>query len=192
MSAPLNLDAALRADPDALRLLRLEARRLLSERAIELYEPYPRQAAFHAFGKTYRERLLLASNQTGKTFCASAEMSYHLTGLYPPWWQGRVFNDPIAAWAIGVSSELTRDSCQRLLFGRAAAPGTGLVPRRLVVDTTASRGVSDGYDTVSVRHVTGANSTIGFKSYQQDRAKLQAETLDVVWLDEEPPYDIYS
>jgi len=195
LSRPPPIDplvAALASDPEALRALRLETKRLLSERTIELYEPYPKQEAFHAHGKTFRERLLLASNQTGKTYCASAEMSYHLTGNYPIWWQGRTFHDPIAAWAIGVSSELTRDSCQRLLFGRASAPGTGLVPKRLIVDTTASRGVSDAYDTVTVRHVSGGNSTIGFKSYQQDRAKLQAETLDVVWMDEEPPYDIYA
>jgi phage terminase large subunit-like protein len=186
------LAAALTADPEALRALRLETKRLLGERAIELYEPYPKQEAFHALGKHTRERLLLAANQCGKTFSASAELSYHLTGLYPVWWQGRTFNDPIAAWAIGVSSELTRDSCQRLLFGRASAPGTGLVPRRLIKDTTASRSCTDAYDTVTIAHASGGNSTIGFKSYQQDRAKLQAETLDVVWMDEEPPYDIYS
>ena len=187
------LEEALRGqDAEALRALRAETKRLLSERAIELYEPYPKQEAFHAFGKTARERLLLAANQCGKTYSASAEMSYHLTGLYPQWWQGRVFNDPIASWAIGVSSELTRDSCQRLLFGRAASPGTGLVPKRLIVGSSASRGVTDAFDTVTVRHASGGNSTIGFKSYQQDRAKLQAETLDVVWMDEEPPYDIYA
>jgi phage terminase large subunit-like protein len=186
------LVSTLTADPALLSALRLETRRLLSERAIELYEPYPKQLAFHAFGKTHRERLLLAANQTGKTFAASAELSFHLTGLYPPWWQGRVFTDPIAAWAIGVSSELTRDSCQRLLFGRAAQPGTGLVPKRLIVGTTASRSASEAYDTVTVRHVSGGNSTVGFKSYQQDREKLQAETLDIVWMDEEPPYPIFS
>jgi phage terminase large subunit-like protein len=129
---------------------------------------------------------------THNTYCAGAECSYHLTGNYPPWWQGRRFNDPVAGWAIGVSSELTRDSCQRILFGRASSPGTGLVPRRLIRGTTSARGVSEALDTVTVEHVSGGNSTIGFKSYQQDREKLQAETLHFVWMDEEPPYDIYS
>ena len=42
-----------------------------------------------------------------------------------------------------------------------------------------------------VRHVSGRNSTLGFKSYDQGREKWQGETLDVVWLDEEPPLDVY-
>jgi len=32
----------------------------------------------------------------------------------------------------------------------------------------------------------------GFKSYDQGRAKWQAETLDFVWFDEEPPMDLYT
>lgn len=187
-----NLIEALRQDPQAVRALRQEAKRLLGERAIELYQPYPKQEAFHAHGHQHRERLLMAANQVGKTYCAGAEASYHLTGNYPPWWQGRRFNDPVAGWAIGVSSELTRDSCQRILFGRASAPGTGLVPRRLIKGTTSARGVSEALDTVTIEHASGGVSTIGFKSYQQDREKLQAETLHFVWMDEEPPYDIYS
>jgi phage terminase large subunit-like protein len=186
------LVAKLRSDPDALKALRQETKRLLSERTIELYQPYPKQEAFHAHGANTRERLLMAANQVGKTYCAGAECSYHLTGDYPVWWQGRRFADPVAGWAIGVSSELTRDSCQRILFGRASAPGTGLVPRRAIKGTTSARGVSEALDTVSVAHASGGTSTIGFKSYQQDREKLQAETLHFVWMDEEPPYDIYS
>lgn len=192
MSATTILADALSQDPDALKALRQETRRLLSERAIELYNPYPKQEAFHAHGLYARERLLLAANQTGKTTAAAAECSYHLTGLYPIWWQGRRFKDPVAGWAIGVSGELTRDSCQRLLFGRSSAPGTGMVPKRLIKGTTSSRGVSESYDTVTVEHTSGGVSTIGFKSYQQDRTKLQAETLDFVWMDEEPPYEVFS
>jgi phage terminase large subunit-like protein len=42
-----------------------------------------------------------------------------------------------------------------------------------------------------VRHVTGGNSTLGFKSYDQGRERWQGETLDFVWFDEEPPLDVY-
>ena len=35
-------------------------------------------------------------------------------------------------------------------------------------------------------------SLIGFKSYDQGREKFQGETLNIVWLDEEPDEDIYT
>jgi phage terminase large subunit-like protein len=175
-----------------LGALKREAKRLLHERAIELYRPYEKQLAFHHAGLTFRERLLMAANQVGKTYSAAAEVSFHLTGLYPDWWQGRRFEEPVAGWAIGVSAELTRDSCQRLLFGRPSNIGTGLVPKRLIKGTAAARGVTEAFDTVQVEHISGGISTVGFKSYQQEREKLQAETLDFVWMDEEPPYELYA
>jgi hypothetical protein len=56
----------LKEDPEALKALRTETKRLLSERTIELYTPYPKQEAFHAHGASMRERLLMAANQVGK------------------------------------------------------------------------------------------------------------------------------
>lgn len=53
-------------------------------------------------------------------------------------------------------------------------------------------GVADALDSIVVKHVSGGESTIGFKSYDQGRAKWQGETLDIVWFDEEPPQDIYT
>ena len=52
-------------------------------------------------------------------------------------------------------------------------------------------GVSNALDTVTVKHISGGSSTIYFKSYDQGRAKWQGPTLDGVWLDEEPPLDLY-
>ena len=54
-----------------------------------------------------------------------------------------------------------------------------------------ARGVADLIDTVSVRHASGAWSTLQFKSYEQGREKWQGTALEVVWFDEEPPPDIY-
>src|SRR3546814_20643554 len=36
-----------------------------------------------------------------------------------------------------------------------------------------------------------SSDLIGFRSYNQGRAKFQSETLDYIWFDEEPPVDIY-
>src|SRR5713226_726189 len=46
-------------------------------------------------------------------------------------------------------------------------------------------------ETIRVKHVSGGISTIAFKSYEQGRERWQGATLDRVWFDEEPPYDIY-
>jgi len=76
---------------------------------INFYDPYPYQLKFHATGSHANQRLLMAANRIGKSYCGSMELSYHLTGIYPEWWNGRVFRQPIVAWAGGVSNETTRD-----------------------------------------------------------------------------------
>lgn len=136
----------------------------------------------------------MAGNQLGKTFSGAAELAYHLTGKYPPWWRGRVFDRPIRSWAGSKTGEVTRDGVQRLLVGEPkdrASWGSGMIPGDAIQDTSSRMGVADAIDSVLVRHVSGDNSTLGFKSYDQGREKWQGETLDVVWFDEEPPMDIY-
>src|SRR5213083_226473 len=81
------------------------------------YKPYQKQLDFHAAGKIYRERLLMAGNQLGKTFAAGCEVAFHLTGIYPDGWQGRRFEKAPRFWAGSVTSELTRDGAQRILLG---------------------------------------------------------------------------
>ena len=51
--------------------------------ALGRYAPFLKQKEFHAAGGKYRERLLRAGNQLGKTYAGGAEMAMHLTGLYP-------------------------------------------------------------------------------------------------------------
>jgi phage terminase large subunit-like protein len=163
---------------------------------LKLYRAYPKQAEFHAAGKSARERLLMAGNQLGKTWSAGFETAMHFTGRYPDWWPGREFTKPIAGWAAGVTSEVTRDSVQRVLCGRINVIGTGAIPRDAIKDKSMKRGVADAIDTIVIRHggggdVQAGESLLGFKSYDQGREKFQAETLDWVWLDEEPDEDIY-
>lgn len=174
---------------------------LLEERAkrarrnrLKTYRPYTKQREFHEAGADHRERLLMAGNQLGKTYSGAAEVAYHLTGLYPDWWEGRRFDKPTRWWAGSKTGEVTRDGVQRLLVGEPkdeAKWGEGFIPGDLLVDWSRRQGVPDALDSVLVKHVTGESSTLGFKSYDQGREKWQGETLDGVWFDEEPPQDIY-
>jgi phage terminase large subunit-like protein len=165
---------------------------------IEFFKPYGKQADFMQAGLSKRERLLMAANQVGKTTVGAYEAAVHLTGLYPPDWAGRKFRKPVRAWAGGVSSVVTRDTSQAKLCGPpgvAVDHGSGFLPRAEFVDTTLARGAADAFDTIVVKHYTDGihdgNSTIQFKAYEQGRKKFQSATLDFVWLDEEPPMDIY-
>jgi phage terminase large subunit-like protein len=162
---------------------------------LEAYKPYAKQAEFHALGKTKRERLFRAGNQLGKTLSGAAEMALHLTGLYPDWWQGRRWERGIKAWAGSKSGEATRGGVQRLLLGEPSDPmaqGTGFIPRHTIVDVSPARGLADAIDTVTVKNANGGHSTLKFKSYEQGRERWQVETVDCVWMDEEPPADIYT
>jgi phage terminase large subunit-like protein len=172
----------------------LEAELLIRQRENQLarYRPYSKQAEFHAAGAHYRQRLLMAANQVGKTLAAGFELAMHATGIYPQWWIGRRWDRPIVGWASGVTGESTRDNPQRILLGRPGQQGTGAIPKSHIAGTSASRGLADAVDTIQVRHVSGQLSTIQLKSYEKGREKWQGETLDFVWFDEEPPADIYT
>ena len=158
-----------------------------------LYLPYPKQAEFHQLGISNRERLMLAGNQLGKTKSAAEECGFHLTGLYPEWWVGRRFPGPTRCWVANTNNETVRDAPQLLLMGEAKDWGTGTIPRSSIAkDPVMSRGFPDLIDTVQIKHVSGGVSSMQFKAYDQGRKKFQGASLDFLWLDEEPPIDVYT
>lgn len=171
-----------------------ELARRLSTNKLDRYRPYAKQREFHANGSTHRERLFMAGNQLGKTVAGAAEAAMHLTGRYPAWWKGRRFTKPIVMLAGSESYELTRDGVQRLMVGqpdREEEWGTGFIPGDALVGRTRRMGVSNAIDSVTVRHESGGHSSLLFKAYEQGRGKWQANTVDYVWFDEEPPMDVY-
>lgn len=165
------------------------------------YKPYPKQAEFHCLGATHDERAMIAGNQVGKTMCACSEDAMHLTGDYPPWWEGHRFNKPIAAWMAGPTSEKVRDVPQTLLFGHYAKPdefGTGYIPKEALVGRPSlSRGVTFAYDTASIKcKIKGkldesAISTLTFKAYTEGQLAFASDTIDLYHGDEESDLDLY-
>jgi phage terminase large subunit-like protein len=172
-----------------------ELQRRVRENWLWKYQPYKKQMEFHSRGAEYRERLFRAGNQLGKTLAGAAEVAMHLTGRYPDWWEGKRFEHPVRWMAGSESAELTRKGVQRLLVGTPEdrkAWGTGAIPKDCIVSTSSRSGVADAIASVTVRHESGGNSTCQFASYDQGRTKWQADTLNGVWFDEEPPPDVYS
>jgi phage terminase large subunit-like protein len=180
------------ADPiTALSILEGELKRRESNRALYRYKPYPKQAEFHRAGAHFRERILLAGNQLGKTLAAGMEYAMHATGYYPESWEGKRYERPIVGWAAGITGESTRDNVQRILLGRPGSFGTGAIPKDAILDVTSARGQPDLQDSIKIRHSSGGVSHIALKSYEKGREKWQGETLDMLWFDEEPPLEVY-
>lgn len=192
-------------DADWIRLHKLlsELERRRAENRLAEYTPYPAQRRFHASGGPLdvRERLLIAGNQVGKTISAGYEHAMHLTGRYPDWWRGAVFDEPTVGWAASETSQSTRDTVQRILFGRPGMWGTGSIPKNAFTDPKrdikrAVHGVPDSIESAVIRFGGGGDlqagqSRLTLKTYDQGRERWQGETLDFVWFDEEPPEDIY-
>lgn len=177
-----------------LKLLREKQHRLETTRLAQ-YKPYKYQSKFHAEGKECRQRILMAANRVGKTYCGATETAYHLTGNYPEWWEGRRFSKGVRVWVAGESNDTTRDIIQKELFGVPQDPqkhGTGAVPLKSIVETIRKPGVPNAYSAVLVRHKSGKNSHISFKAYEQGFEKFMGEAVDVIWLDEEPKQEIFS
>lgn len=133
-------------------------------------------------------------HNTGKTEGVGGyELTCHLTGKYPSWWEGKRFDKAVMGWAAGNTNQTTRDILQAKLLGPINDMGTGLIPGDDIVDTKRRSGsVPDTIETAYVKHVSGGTSVLGFKSYEQGRKAFEGTEQDVILLDEEPPEDIYT
>jgi phage terminase large subunit-like protein len=192
--------------PDPQGLIRLARQTLSSSERRKRYRKidfmdtafwYPTQLAFFAAGSSgVHQRLIYGGNQSGKTLSCAAEVAWHLTGAYPDWWTGKRFDKPIRCWAVGESTMLVRDTLQRKLCGDDEF-GTGMIPlESFGKKPIMIPGGINAVDTLFVAHqtdgITDGTSTLSFKSYEQRRAKLQGESIDLVFCDEKPDEQIYS
>jgi phage terminase large subunit-like protein len=155
-------------------------------------ELYVRHLAFFRAGKTYRERLFMAGNRVGKTIAGSYETAIHLTGRYPHWWEGRVFDEPGAWYAAGSTLETTRDIVQVELLGAGEDYGTGMIPAADIDDIKRRPNTNGAVDYAMVKNQNGGFARVNFKSYDQGRKAFEGTAKQGIWLDEEPPQAIYT
>jgi phage terminase large subunit-like protein len=159
-------------------------------------EGYAKHLEFFKAGAIHKERLFMAGNRCGKTEAGSYEITCHLTGIYPDWWEGRRFDKPIMALCAGDTAQTTRDVIQTKLLGglwQSDEWGTGMVMGEcLDVKPTLKAGVPNAYEEIKVKHVSGEYSTLKFRSYDQGRRIFQGFELDLFWADEEIPKEVYD
>lgn len=184
---------------DQLRKMKVARDKIASDmqfNQLKWFRPFKYQQKFFETGKNYSRRGMIAANRAGKTIASTFETAYHLTGLYPKDWKGKVWDKPIIAMCAGESWEQVAKTLQSKLLGcddikQAYKLGTGSVPRECI-DAKSIR--TDGANVLAVEiwHVTGGKSKLYFSNYTQQVRHLQGFELDLVVLDEQPPDETFS
>lgn len=164
------------------------------ENKLQHFKPYQKQKEFIDSTASFSQCAMMGGNQLGKSLCGAMIAAILSTGLYPDWWRGRVIKKANKGWVSGLSYKSLRDSMQTLIIGDIALNklGTGSIPRDHIVHVQPSRGVPGGVDYVVVKHVSGHDSIIYFKSADQGRLRYQGSTIDWTLLDEEHSREIYG
>ncbi len=142
---------------------------------------HEKQMLFHKCKK--RNRWVFGGNRTGKTECGAVEVVYLACGLHP-----FKENKVTEGWVVSLSRQVQRDVAQRKILQYLPASYIEKIVMTSGEQSSAENGV---IDFILVRSEKGGLSRIGFKSCDQGREKFQGASLDYVWFDEEPPYDIY-
>lgn len=161
---------------------------------------YPKQMRHMKAGAEYDERALFGGNRSGKTHVGTFEDTLHLMGLYPDWWEGKRYDQPINMWVATDTAKNTRDILQEKFCGTPGVPqllGTGMVPIDFFAsEPTTKHGLANAYESMFVHHcsngVYDGVSRLMFKSYDQGRQAFQGTREDLIHLDEEPKLEIYT
>lgn len=142
---------------------------------------HKKQLEFHKCQK--KNRWVFGGNRSGKTECGAVETVYLARGIHP-----YRKNKPISCWVVSLSKQVQRDVAQAKVLHYLKKQWIEKIVMAKGRQDSAESGV---IDFILVRNVFGSLSKIGFKSCDQGREKFQGTSLDFVWFDEEPPYDIY-
>ncbi len=142
-----------------------------------------KQLAFHKCLK--KNRWVFGGNRSGKTECGAVEVVYMARGCHPY----REIKGATSGWVVSLSTQVQRDVAQSKILN--------YLNPDWIEDVVMLSGRKDNYkhgviDYILVKNIFGTTSKIGFKSCDQGREKFQGTSLDYVWFDEEPPYDIYQ
>lgn len=182
-----------------LELLLERKRELETFNQLEHFNPYPFQKQLLDSSRENRQTLLMAANRVGKSFIGARNIAYHATGLYPKWWRGHKWQEPITAWAAGVSSESTRDILQAELLGPPddiSLFGSGAIPRHCLGEWTRKPQIPNAIQSILVKHHTDGVfdgwSRVVFKAYEQGESKFMGASVHEVWLDEQPPDTLFG
>lgn len=141
-----------------------------------------KQMEFHKCNK--KNRWVFGGNRSGKTECGAVETVWLARGIHP-----YKENKPISCWVVSLTKQVQRDVAQNKILHYLRPDWIEQIVMASGRKDSADSGI---IDFILVKNVFGSLSKIGFKSCDQGREKFQGTSLDFVWFDEEPPFDIYQ
>lgn len=144
---------------------------------------HKKQLEFHR--SPSRNRWVFGGNRSGKTECGAVEAVWRARGIHP-----YIKNKKdVCGWIVSVTYEVQRDVAQSKILFYLNPDWIERIVMREGCQGSPEAGI---IDTVYIRNVFGGVSKLSFKSADQGREKFQGASLDFVWFDEEPPFDIYE
>lgn len=155
---------------------------------LKAFIPYDYQLRFMKAGASFKQRMMRAANQSGKSYGASFEFAQHITGQYQDYFDGdRIPDSGHLYWCIGIDLDSTARVMQRALFGTHNARleddiGTGSLPRDCIDMETMTK---DGGRITScrIKHADGGYNTIQFFGAAQGSERMMGAVVKFVWLD---------
>lgn len=144
---------------------------------------HQKQVLFHKNPK--RNRWVFGGNRSGKTECGAVEAVYMACGIHPY----RKNKKEVNGWVVSLSSQVQRDVAQQKILYYL---NPKYIEKIVMSEGSKSSPENGMIDFIIIKNALGGKSKIGFKNCEQGREKFQGTSLDFVWFDEEPPYDIYT
>jgi len=144
---------------------------------------HKKQLEFHKCKK--RNRWVFGGNRSGKTECGAVEVVYMARGIHP-YRENKKFT---TGWVVSLSTQVQRDVAQAKILSYL---NPEWIKKIVMISGSANFYENGVIDYILVENVSGQISKIGFKSCDQGREKFQGTSLDYVWFDEEPPFEIYQ
>lgn len=143
---------------------------------------HKKQLEFHKCKK--RNRWVFGGNRTGKTECGAVECVWLARGIHP-----YKKNKPnVSGWIVSVTYQTQRDVAQDKILHYIKEEW---IEEIVMLEGRKSSAKNGFIDYILIKNIFGGLSKLAFKSQEQGREKFQGTSLDFVWFDEEPSYDIY-
>jgi len=159
-----------------------------------LYRFAPNDSQIPILNSLKAVKLVIGGNRSGKSHCSAYETACHITGVYPDWWEGYRFHEPIDCGIVSVDTDQMIKGAQQKMMGWPDEFGTGFIPKDLIIfDELKERPQTNGcLQRVSVRHASGGNSRVFFMTFEQKLKSFMGFMWRHCWFDEEPPFKYFD
>lgn len=141
------------------------------------FTPNAKQLAF--LSDKNKSKAASCGNCTGKTMMQTAEEFYHLTGLYPEWWDGVRYDGPVSTVMVDPTMLRSRDCTQAYIKEAIERIGD------IEFEKVPKPGVPEAMSELRIKHVSGGMSKVVFLSAEMSSEKFAGFSVDRVAINED-------